>query len=88
MKRTLLLLGILLMTAAPAMADSSMRVPGMSQDSLCSHHMSVGDRYRANERYELARQNYAQALSVCSGKRVADARKALDSMEFLLRTMR
>lgn len=88
MKRTLLLLGILLLTATPARADQHMRVPGMSQGSLCSHHMSVGDRYRSNERYELARQNYAQAISVCEGKRVDDARRALDAMEMLIRTMR
>lgn len=46
-------------------------------------------RYRNEGRYELARQSYVQALSVCSDEEtLLTIRNELDGIELLLRTMR
>lgn len=57
--------------------------------SLERRYLNEARRYRAQGRYELARQSYALALSVCSSeKKLMEIRQELDGVELLLRTLR
>lgn len=57
--------------------------------NLESRYLREARKYRAEGRYELARQSYVQALSVCNSERRLDIiRHELDGIELLLRTMR
>lgn len=57
--------------------------------SLEARYLKEARRYRAQGRYELARQSYAQALSICTKEsRIPLIRKELEGVELLLRTMR
>lgn len=80
----------LLLAAAPAFCDTlraGTDVPG--ENGLCRRYLAEGKKYRSQSRFELARQSYAQALSICSnGRDIADAKKGLNTVELLLRTMR
>lgn len=59
-----------------------------------NHNKSVGylneaRAYRAQGRYELARQSYTQALSICSdGPTLKVIQRELEGINLLLRTMR
>ncbi|MBQ7738229.1 MAG: hypothetical protein IJT59_01050 [Desulfovibrionaceae bacterium] len=56
---------------------------------LEQRYLREARRYRREGRYELARQSYALALSICSNeKRIAIIRQELDGMDLLLRTLR
>ena len=60
-----------------------------STKSLESRYLREARRYRAEGRYELARQSYVQALSLCSSeKNIMIIRQELNGIELLLRTMR
>ena len=90
MKTTLVctLAAALLLAAAPA---SCATVSGGSDNSksLCRRYLAEGEEFRTQNRYELARQSYAQALSVCNdGRDIATAKQGLNTIELLLRTMR
>ncbi|HIX41492.1 hypothetical protein [uncultured Desulfovibrio sp.] len=90
MKTTLVctLAAALLLAAAPAFCAT---VSGGSDNSksLCRRYLAEGEKFRTQNRYELARQSYAQALSVCNdGRDIATAKQGLNTIELLLRTMR
>ena len=90
MKTTLVctLAAALLLAAAPAFCAT---VSGVSDNSksLCRRYLAEGEKFRTQNRYELARQSYAQALSVCNdGRDIATAKQGLNTIELLLRTMR
>ena len=56
---------------------------------LEQRYLREARRYRSEGRYELARQSYVLALSICSNqKRLVIIRQELDSLELLLRTLR
>ncbi|MBO4368553.1 MAG: hypothetical protein J5803_00410 [Desulfovibrio sp.] len=57
--------------------------------SLQRRHLREARAYRANGRYEMARQSYLLALSISSDeKTVREIRKELDGLELMLRTLR
>lgn len=90
MKTTLActLAAALLLAAAPAFCAT---VSGGSDKSksLCRRYLAEGEKFRTQNRYELARQSYAQALSICNdGRDIATAKQGLNTVELLLRTMR
>ncbi|MBQ9405798.1 MAG: hypothetical protein IJU37_03545 [Desulfovibrio sp.] len=52
-------------------------------------YLKQARRLRAERRYELARQHYLMALSLCTDQRTLDIlKRELDGVELLLRTMR
>ena len=60
-----------------------------TDNSLMRDFLKRARRYRNEGRYELARQSYVQALSVCSDEEtLLTIRNELDGIELLLRTMR
>jgi len=60
-----------------------------STKSLEQRYLRQARAYRAQGRYELARQNYVLALSLCSKTdRLETIRQELDGLELLLRTLR
>ena len=71
---------------------------GIQEHFVCAHrstrnledrYLREARQYRAQGRYELARQSYAQALSICTNEaKIPIIRKELDGIELLLRTMR
>ena len=74
---------------ADGILSSASEGGSFSARQLESRYMREARAYRSQGRYELARQSYAQALSVCTGqKRIANIRAELARMEMLLRTMR
>lgn len=90
MKYACPLAAALLLAAAPAFCDTLRAgTDGPGDDALCHRYLAEGRKYRSQSRFELARQSYAQALSLCNRDRdVADAKKGLNTVELLLRTMR
>ncbi|MCR5813992.1 MAG: hypothetical protein K6G15_05835 [Desulfovibrio sp.] len=80
---------------AAAQSDASLQ-PGerllcasQSTKSLESRYLREARKYRSEGRYELARQSYVLALSICSDvNRLAVIRQELDGLEMLLRTLR
>ena len=61
----------------------------LSTKSLEKRYLKEARKYRAEGRYELARQSYVLALSICSDvKRLNIIRQELDGLELLLRTLR
>ncbi|MCI7568175.1 hypothetical protein [Desulfovibrio sp.] len=81
----------LLLAAAPAFCATLSAGDSVSNDgkSLCRRYLAEGEKYREQNRYELARQSYAQALSICNdGRDIATAKQGLNTIELLLRTMR
>ncbi|WP_165071641.1 hypothetical protein [Desulfovibrio sp. ZJ200] len=56
---------------------------------ISAQYLEQARAYRAQGRYELARQSYAQALSTCqSSEALAVIKHELGGVELLLRTMR
>lgn len=56
---------------------------------ISARYLKQAREYRAQGRYELARQSYAQALSTCqSNEALAVIKHELGGVELLLRTMR
>ena len=92
MKTTLVCtLAALLLSAAPAFCATMSAGGGNSDNSrsLCRRYLAEGEKFRTQNRYELARQSYAQALSICNdGRDIATAKQGLNTIELLLRTMR
>lgn len=90
----LCLLGLLLAVPAPSLADNGRAdeiLPYSSQNTsmLSYKHLTEARKYRAEGRYELARQSYVLALSICtSTSRLATIRRELDGLELMLRTLR
>lgn len=81
----------LLLAAAPAFCDTLSAGGSTTGDtrSLCRRYLAEGEKYRNQNRYELARQSYAQALSICNdGRDITTAKQGLNTIELLLRTMR
>lgn len=81
----------LLLVAAPAFCATLTTGPSASDNtrSLCRRYLAEGEKYRSQNRYELARQSYAQALSICADDReIRTAKQGLNTIELLLRTMR
>lgn len=65
------------------------RMGAVSTSALESRHLREARRYRAQGRYELARQSYVLALSICGNtRRLATIRHELDGLELMLRTLR
>ncbi|MBO4334319.1 MAG: hypothetical protein J5846_00590 [Desulfovibrio sp.] len=61
----------------------------LSTKSLEKRYLKEARKYRAEGRYELARQSYVLALSICSDvNRLNIIRQELDGLELLLRTLR
>ncbi len=70
-------------------ADEILPHAGLSTRGLESRHLREARKYRAEGRYELARQSYVLALSICgSTSRLATIRQELDGLELMLRTLR
>lgn len=91
MKTTLVctLAAALLLAAAPAFCATMSGGASDNSKSLCRRYLAEGEKFRTQNRYELARQSYAQALSVCNdGRDIAAAKQGLNIIELLLRTMR
>lgn len=60
-----------------------------SDKSIMNNYLSRARQFRNDGRYELARQSYVQALSVCSDEEtLLTIRNELNGVELLLRTMR
>lgn len=60
-----------------------------STNSLANQYLKEARAYRKDGRYELARQSYVQALSVChDSKQYEIIKQELNGIEMLLRTMR
>lgn len=81
----------LLLAAVPAFCDTMSAGASSTGDtrSLCRRYLAEGEKHRNQSRYELARQDYAQALSICSDARdITAAKQGLNTIELLLRTMR
>lgn len=90
MKTTLAstLAAALLLAAAPAFC-ATMSSGSDDSKNLCRRYLAEGEKFRNQNRYELARQSYAQALSICNdGRDIASAKQGLNTIELLLRTMR
>lgn len=80
---TLLLSPVLLPVPCQAAEASS------STNSLSRQYVKEARAFRAQGRYELARQSYVQALSVCHDPQEYDTiKQELNGVEMLLRTMR
>ncbi|MDR2745263.1 MAG: hypothetical protein LBB66_08765 [Desulfovibrio sp.] len=63
--------------------------PAISGPDISEKFLEQAREYRAEGRYELARQSYAQALSTCrSNEGLAVIRYEMGGVELLLRTMR
>ncbi len=88
------LLCLLLAAPATSMADNGRAdeiLPYSTQSTgeLSNRHLREARRYRAQGRYELARQSYVLALSICqSTSRLETIRQELDGLELMLRTLR
>lgn len=79
----------LLTNALPCYAAEADTDFGENQSSICSRFLREARVYRSKNRYELARQSFTQALSICQDyKSVETAKEGLNSIELLLRTMR
>ncbi|MBQ7585941.1 MAG: hypothetical protein IJU40_06825 [Desulfovibrionaceae bacterium] len=91
-KSLFLLIALSLFTPITCQATPSpLYVAAASQStrSLESRYLREARKYRAEGRYELARQSYVLALSVCSHeRRLSIIRQELDGVELLLRTLR
>lgn len=60
-----------------------------STNSLATQYLKEARAYREASRFELARQSYVQALSVCHDpKQYEIIKQELNGIEMLLRTMR
>ncbi|WP_297259354.1 hypothetical protein [uncultured Desulfovibrio sp.] len=60
-----------------------------STNALSRQYVKEARAFRAQGRYELARQSYVQALSVCHDLREYETiKQELNGIEMLLRTMR
>ena len=60
-----------------------------SNHTYSLRHLAKARAYRTEGRYELARQGYLQALSLCSDNHTLDViKRELEGVELLLRTMR
>ena len=60
-----------------------------SDKSIMNKYLSRARQFRNEGRYELARQSYVQALSVCTDEEtLLTIRNELNGIELLLRTMR
>lgn len=60
-----------------------------STNSLANQYLKEARAYRKASRFELARQSYVQALSVCHDpKQYETIKQELNGIEMLLRTMR
>ncbi len=80
---TLLLSPVLLPMPCQAAAASS------STNALSREYLKEARTFRAQGRYELARQSYVQALSVCHDRKEYETiKQELNGIEMLLRTMR
>lgn len=93
-----LALALVMLAATPAGADS-LSAPGgatVERGSVgsgtsyqSSSFLREARRYRAKERFELARQSYLKALSTCTDARDLEIiRNELAGVELLIRTMR
>ena len=97
MKNLLLLICLILvlpgLTVSNALAASEPEElhvdASLSTKSLEKRYLKEARKYRAEGRYELARQSYVLALSICSDvHRLEIIRQELDGLEMLLRTLR
>ncbi|WP_297228044.1 hypothetical protein [uncultured Desulfovibrio sp.] len=60
-----------------------------STNALSRQYLKEARAFRAQGRYELARQSYVQALSVCHDRKEYETiKQELNGIEMLLRTMR
>ncbi|MBQ7607013.1 MAG: hypothetical protein IJU76_03455 [Desulfovibrionaceae bacterium] len=85
----LLLLSPSLSLADNGKADEILPYAGQSSSGLSSRYLYEARKYRAQGRYELARQSYVLALSICgSPRRLQTIRQELDGLELMLRTLR
>lgn len=61
----------------------------MEADEYSLDHIEKAREYRTQGRYELARQEYLRALSICADQHThAILQRELNGVELLLRTMR
>ena len=80
---TLLLSPVLLPVSCQAVESSS------STNALSRQYLKEARAFRQQGRYELARQSYVQALSVCHDRKEYETiKQELNGIEMLLRTMR
>lgn len=80
---TLLLSPVLVPAPCQAVESSS------STNALSRQYLKEARAFRAQGRYELARQSYVQALSVCHDREEYETiKQELNGIEMLLRTMR
>ncbi len=81
--RTLLLSPVLVPAPCQAVESSS------STNALSRQYLKEARAFREQGRYELARQSYVQALSVCHDREEYETiKQELNGIEMLLRTMR
>lgn len=80
---TLLLSPVLVPAPCQAVESSS------STNALSRQYLKEARAFREQGRYELARQSYVQALSVCHDREEYETiKQELNGIEMLLRTMR
>ena len=80
---TLLLSPVMLPTPCQAVESSN------STNALSRQYLKEARAFRQQGRYELARQSYVQALSVCHDRKEYETiKQELNGIEMLLRTMR
>ncbi len=76
-------------TMASAAIPEQLVCASQQTKSLEMRYLKEARQYRAEGRYELARQSYVQALSICSDEnRLKIIRQELDGLELLQRTLR
>ena len=80
---------LLLLTPVMLPGVCSAAQTSFSTNSLASQYLKEARAYREASRFELARQSYVQALSVCQNpKQYETIKQELNGIEMLLRTMR
>ncbi|MBQ7457003.1 MAG: hypothetical protein IJS54_05330 [Desulfovibrio sp.] len=84
-----LLLVLFCVSLTPAQSQTLLAMSSQSTRMLEQRYLREARAYRAEGRYELARQSYVLALSICTNtKRLEIIRHELDGLELLLRTLR